>query len=38
MVAKTLTVALLLAASASHSNPYECLIEPNQSIEIRSSV
>lgn len=38
MVAKTLTVALLLAASAACANPYECLIEPNQSIEIRSSV
>ncbi len=38
MVAKTLTVVLLLAASAARANPYECLIEPNQSIEIRSSV
>lgn len=38
MAAKTLTVALLLAASAARANPYECLIEPNQSIEIRSSV
>jgi RND family efflux transporter MFP subunit len=38
MVAKTLTVAWLMAASAAHANPYECLIEPNQSIEIRSSV
>ncbi len=38
MVAKTLTVVLLLAASAARANPYECLIEPNQSIEIRSPV
>jgi RND family efflux transporter MFP subunit len=47
MVAKTLTgaqgrvvlaAAVLLVASAARANPYECLIEPNQSVEIRSSV
>ncbi len=27
-----------LAAPAARANPYECLIEPNQSVEIRSSV
>ena len=36
--ALALAVAMLLAAPAVQANPYECLIEPNQSIEIRSSV
>ena len=36
--AVVLAGALLLAAPALQANPYECLIEPNQSIEIRSSV
>ncbi|MES2015494.1 MAG: efflux RND transporter periplasmic adaptor subunit [Pseudomonadota bacterium] len=30
--------ASLLLAATAHANPYECLIEPNQSVEIRSSV
>jgi RND family efflux transporter MFP subunit len=33
-----LAAAILLAASTARANPYECLIEPNQSVEIRSSV
>jgi RND family efflux transporter MFP subunit len=33
-----LAAAMLLAAPAAFANPYECLIEPNQSVEIRSSV
>ena len=33
-----LAAAVLLAAPLAHANPYECLIEPNQSVEIRSSV
>jgi RND family efflux transporter MFP subunit len=42
MVAMTKNGALLAAAcllvAPAHANPYECLIEPNQSVEIRSSV
>jgi RND family efflux transporter MFP subunit len=33
-----LAAAILLAVPAARANPYECLIEPNQSVEIRSSV
>ncbi|UUZ54441.1 hypothetical protein LP419_39850 [Massilia sp. H-1] len=33
-----LAASLLAAWPLAHANPYECLIEPNQSVEIRSSV
>lgn len=33
-----LAASLLACWPLAHANPYECLIEPNQSVEIRSSV
>lgn len=36
--ARGMAALLLLGAGPSWANPYECLIEPNQIVEIRSSV
>ena len=34
----SLAALALLAAGAAAANPYECLIQPNQTVEVRSSV
>src|SRR6478735_2935516 len=37
-LARAAFASLALVAAAATANPYECLIQPNQTVEIRSSV
>lgn len=37
MMTKTSTLLLALAPLAAAANPYDCLIEPNQTVEVRSA-